>query len=530
LCNWAKELNSKKNQESYSLDRAKMSLPEHLTGFTNIQKMKGIPATVNRGVEKATGEWFSMSSWICGKERKGGETMLIRDPSTEECFAEVSIADEFLVAEALEGAQRALNGWRNRSAKERAGLLRSLAEMVRGHNMELSHLLTREVGKPAEAASAEVESAASLIEYFAEEGLRLAGTIPLQGHHREQVLVVREPIGVVAAIASFNYPLSILAAKAAPALAAGCTVVAKPDEHTPLATLRLARLASEAGLPDGVFSVVAGPGPQTGHALAVHPIPRLIAFTGSSAVGKQIQRLSADHVKRVVLEMGGHCPAIVCEDSDWKQFLPQIVDQAFKNSGQYCYRVSRIYVQDGIYSQFLDAFVNRASRLYPGSALHPRTRMGPLNNRDVLERVQEQVSIAVQGGARLLLGGSRPRGVEKGFFFLPTVLEVDLGTSVTQDEIFGPVVIISRFLDLDEAVRQANGTPYGLGAYLFTRDLGKALEYSRELEVGSLWINRVHQAYQEAPFGGVKESGLGREKSHFGIQEFTELKTIYLGY
>jgi succinate-semialdehyde dehydrogenase / glutarate-semialdehyde dehydrogenase len=404
---------------------------------------------------------------------------------------------------------------------------------VRLQQDEFAALLSRESGKPGKAALSEVQSAAALIDYFAQESLRLAGHIPLMGNPREKVLIVREPVGVVVGITPFNYPLSTLISKLAPALAVGCTVVVKPDEHTPLCALRLAQLALTTGLPPGVFNVVTGTGPETGHHLVHHPLPRLIAFTGSTAVGKKIQAASAPWVRKTILELGGHCPAIICADAPWQDLLPQLVAQIFKNTGQYCYRISRIFVAESIAADFLQGLLQAASALKVGPAADPATDLGPLNNAEIHASIVEQVGTAVRQGARVELGGCPLTAppCERGFYFPPTILtNVNSDMAIMREEIFGPVVMIQPFADVARAIDQANATPYGLAAYLFTRALGNALEWAEQLECGSVWINQIHQAYPQAPFGGMKESGLGREKSRFGIEEYTELKTIYLSY
>lgn len=396
---------------------------------------------------------------------------------------------------------------------------------------ELALQVCEEVGKPLPAARDEVSSAAHLMDYFAEEGRRLSGHVPQLGYPREQVLIVREPIGVVATITPFNYPLSTLVCKMAPALAVGCTVVAKPDDHTPLSTLQLAEMALEVGLPAGAFNVLTGPGRQVGRLLVEHPVPRLIAFTGSTEVGKEIQTISARWVRKVIMELGGHCPAIVCADAPWRDLLPQIIGQTFKNSGQYCYHISRIYVAEEIYGDFLQEFIRLTSRLRVGPAMASTTQLGPLNNERILRRVQGQVEAARREGAAVVLGGAPCDIPSGGFYYPPTVLtQVRPEMDIMREEVFGPVVMISPFASLPEAIEQANASAYGLAAYLFSSNLGNALEGAGQLEAGSVWINRIHQAYPEAPFGGMKESGLGREKSPWGLEEYTELKTLYFSY
>ena len=460
-----------------------------------------------------------------------GETYPLIDPSTGETFARSTAAGERLVDKALRGALEGFSKWRSTHASHRAGILHTLARRLREDQEHLALLICREIGKTLPAARAEVQSTAALMDYFAEEGLRIRGELPLLGYDRERVLIVREPVGVVGAITPYNYPLSTLACKLAPALAVGCTVVAKPDERTPLSTVRMAGLAVEAGLPPGAFNVVTGTGPGAGRLLAEHPVPRLIAFTGSREVGKEVLAMSGRWVRKAIMELGGSCPAIISKDAPWRDFLAAIVNQSMKNSGQYCYRISRIYVASEIFRDFLAAFVDSLRRLRTGPATEAGVDVGPLGDERALARIRAQVDAAVKEGARVEIGGGSPDGHLRGFYYSPTVLTgVEPGMAITQQEIFGPVVIVTPVRDMEAAVREANDTPYGLAAYLFSRDLASALEWADRLEVGSVWVNRIHQAYHEAPFGGMKESGLGREKSRFGIEEYTELKTIYMSY
>lgn len=475
-------------------------------------------------------------SALCGcfidaREVVEGEFYTLIDPSTGEAFARSVAAEERLVDAALQKAREALPKWRSTDAAHRASVLHALAGGLRRDEETLGLLICREMGKTLPAARAEVRSAASLMDYFAEEGLRIRGEIPLLGFKRERVLVVREPVGVVGAITPFNYPLSTLVCKLGPALAAGCTIVAKPDECSPLSTVKVAHLAVQAGLPPGVFNVVTGTGPGAGRLLVEHPVPRLITFTGSRSVGKEVMASSGKWVRKVILELGGHCPAIVAADAPWRDFLPAVVNQSMKNSGQYCYRISRIYVAEKMYAEFLAALKDLIERLRVGPADAPGVDVGPLSSERALLRLRAQVDEAVKEGARIETGGASPAAPARGYYYSPTVLTGVLpGMAIAGEEIFGPVVIVNPVKDMEEAVREANGTPYGLAAYLFSANLPEALEWADRLEVGSVWVNRIHQACNEAPFGGVKESGLGREKSHFGIEEYTELKTIYMSY
>ncbi len=471
----------------------------------------------------------SLGCLINGQWKTGRDRHPVFNPSTGEILAQVTIADRSMVYLALEGAQESLPSWRCLPSLERAELLHKFAARIREEEELLSLLLCNEVGKPIRSAREEALRTAALVDFFAEESLRLVGQMPLRGYPREQVLIVRVPVGVVVAITPFNYPLSTLACKVAPALGVGCTVVVKPDEHAPLSTLELAKIAMEVGFPPGVFNVVTGPGSEVGPFLLDHPIPGLISFTGSLEVGKQVQAASAKWVRKVILELGGHCPAFVCHDADWPAFLDVLVSQSLKNSGQYCYRPSQILVDSRIYEDFVKQFVTRASRYRVGPARDPNVELGPLNNRELFAKVRDQVAGAVKEGAKLALGGhtlDRP-----GFFYAPTVLtEIEPSMQILREDVFGPIVLLGRFDDIETAISQANSTPYGLAAYLFTGDLGNAIEWANRIQAGSVWVNRIHPAYPEAPFGGMKQSGLGRERAHVGVEEYTELKTIYLCY
>lgn len=471
-----------------------------------------------------------LGCWIDGAERLAEPWMAVCDPATEDPLAHVPVCDASWVHRAVTGAVQTQKAWAKEPPHRRRDVLRSLACLVRTHKDDLSGLLSRETGKPRSAAASEVDNTAQLIEYFAEEAYRLSGLLPLLGDPGRHTLVVREPVGVVAAITPFNYPLSTLICKAAPALAVGCAVVAKPDEHTPLASLALAKLSAEAGLPPGLFQVVTGPGPLTGALLVDHPDVRCISFTGSTEVGKEIQRRAASGVKRLILELGGTCPAVICEDADWHSHLPSMIAQAYKNSGQYCYRITRFYVAQSLWEAFVTEFTKRVMDLRVGPPEEPGVVLGPLNHRDILRRVEEQVARARQAGATVRQP-PLPGRLTRGFYYPPTVItDLPAHSPLLEEEIFGPVTFLIPFDGEEEAVAEANRCPYGLAAYVFTRDLGKGLRLAHDLEAGSVWINGIHQALPDAPFGGMKQSGLGREKSRFGVEAFTELKTIYMAY
>ncbi|MBI4672305.1 MAG: aldehyde dehydrogenase family protein [Chloroflexi bacterium] len=460
-----------------------------------------------------------------------GRTLPVYNPATGEIIDSVPAGNAEDADRAVRSARAAFDSWRARPMAERAALQHAAASALRTRKDEFARMLTLELGRPLAGARTEVERTAELLDYFAEEGLRLRGDIPLLNLPDERVLVVKEPVGVVVAIAPFNYPLTLLTFKLGAALITGCTVVAKPALDTPLTTLMLAELFSQVGFPPGAFNVVTGRGSEVGHALVEHPIPRKIGFTGGTAAGKCIAAAAAQTNKRLTLELGGQCPAIVCDDADLDVALPPLLRQTFDNSGQFCYRVNRMYIQRGIYDTFAERFAAAAGKLVVGNGMRPGCQLGPLVNEETWRKSEEHVHDALDHGARLLAGGVRLRGeeFERGYFFPPTVLaDTNHAMKIMTEETFGPVVGLMRVEHLDEAIGCANDTPFGLAAFVFSKNLANALRAAERCEAGSVWVNNIHRSYNQAPFGGFKESGLGREKSRYGLEEYLELKTIYL--
>lgn len=467
-------------------------------------------------------------TWTSGES---GRVIQVTDPATGAHVGEVPDASAADVHEACVAAATAFPTWRTVPAAERSRLLRAAAAELRTRADALAATLTSELGRPLGGSLQEVTRTADLVDYFAEEGVRLRGEIPLVNIPDERILIVREPVGVVAAIAPFNYPLTLLCMKVAPALATGCTVVAKPASTTPLSTLMLAEAFQDAGLPPGVLNIITGRGDEAGRALVEHPIPRKVSFTGGTAAGKAIAGAATGTLKRVTLELGGQSPAIVTDDVDLDRTIPGLVRQAYANTGQYCYRVSRVYFAGAGYEEFCAAFARAASDLELGNGFDPATEVGPLIDEAGYLRAQSHVDDAVSKGARLLSGGERLRGTTYagGYFMAPTVLaDTDHSMLVMRDETFGPVVGIMAVRDVDDAVAHANDSRYGLAAYVFSGDTATALGVADRCEAGTVWVNGIHRTYDFAPFGGYKESGWGREKSRFGLDEYTELKTIYL--
>lgn len=469
------------------------------------------------------GESLITGCWIHGREVLTHRLWSVEDPAERLIIARVHIASEKEVDQAVCSSGRAFSKWRALPPEKRAYWIRQWAASIKDNTEKLAEIISSEVGKPIRAARSEVQSAVEFLEYCAGEGSRVSARCSDNGF-----LVLREPVGVCGIITPYNYPLSTMAVKVGSALVAGCTVVVKPDEHTPLSSLLAARLATDAGIPPGVINVVCGPGEETGRLLVRHPLVRLISFTGSTKVGKEIYAASSEHVKRIILELGGNCPAIVARDSLWERHIDSMIEQTFKNTGQYCYRITRIIVHKSIYEAFVGSFVEKARKLRVGNPKSEETQLGPLNNLKIYENFRRQILSILEHGAEMILGQIPDEVPSTGYFVRPVVfLNIPRSARMEFQEYFGPVAFIIPFSDDDEALELANRTTFGLAAYIFTEDYRRALKWARNLEAGSVWINRIHQARFDAPFGGFKESGIGREKSIYGIEAFTELKTIY---
>ena len=446
-----------------------------------------------------------------------------------ETFACSNIED---VNEALHVANLAFKNWKKTPVAQRAVLQHKAATLMRQNTERLANSLASELGRPLAGCFTEISRSADLLDFYAEEGLRMKGEIPLHNLEGEKALIVREAIGVVVAITPFNYPITLLVMKLGAALMAGCTVVAKPSEDTPISTLILAEIFMEAGYPPGVFNVLTGWGYEIGNALIEHPITAKIAFTGGTSTGKRIGATAAMHNKRITLELGGQSPAIVCEDADITTAVIAIVRHAFANSGQFCYRVNRVYVHKTKYQAFLAQAVALAQKLKLGNP-HSNADMGPIVNQKIYQNSEAQVLDALEKGATVLTGGQRLRGEEydKGWYFPPTIIsDTNHSMKIMTEETFGPVVGIMPFETNEEAIALANDSEYGLAAYVFSEQVGTGLRMAESLEAGSVWINNISRSYHDVPFGGVKQSGIGREKGHYGIEAYTELKTIYLNY
>ncbi len=463
--------------------------------------------------------------WV---EGDAGATFAVLNPATGEELAQVPRMGASETRRAIESAQDAYRPWRATLAKERARILRRWADLMLEHRDDLALLLTTEQGKPLPESRLEIEYAASFLEWFGEEAKRVYGdTIPTYMHDR-RVVVTKEPVGVTAGITPWNFPAAMITRKAAPAIAAGCTMVLKPAEQTPLSALAVAKLAEEAGLPAGVFNVVTGDAddaPVIGAELTSNPIVRKLGFTGSTEIGKLLMEQCARQVKKVSLELGGNAPFMVFDDAELDEAVAGAVLCKYRNSGQTCISANRILVQDSVHDEFLRRLTEAVRALKVGAGTEPDVSVGPLIDDQALAKVERHVADALDGGAELVAGGDRH---ERGHtFFQPTVLSgVTASMAMTSEETFGPVAGVGRFATEQEAIEVANATPYGLAAYFYSRDTGRIWRVSEALEYGVVGINTGFISTEVAPFGGMKESGIGREGSKYGIDEWLELKYL----
>ncbi|WAM54385.1 NAD-dependent succinate-semialdehyde dehydrogenase [Vreelandella venusta] len=464
------------------------------------------------------GEW-------CGADKR----FAVTNPANGELLAEVPDLDADGARAAVAAAEAAGPSWKKRTAKERATLLRAWFDAIMAHQEDLARLMTLEQGKPLAESRGEVAYGASFVEFYAEESKRMAGeTLPGHGVDK-RILVFREPIGVVAAVTPWNFPLAMITRKCAPALAAGCTVVIKPAEATPLTALAVARLAELAGLPAGIINVVTASQPAPiGEVLTTDPRVRKFSFTGSTPVGKKLLAQCAGTVKKVSLELGGNAPFIVFDDADLDAAVEGAVASKYRNSGQTCVCTNRFLVQSGVYEAFVEKFAKRVAELNVGNGLDDGVMQGPLINQAAVEKVESHIGDALEKGGRLVCGG-KPHTLG-GTFFEPTIIaDVTDTMRVAREETFGPLAPVFRFETDEEAIAMANATEFGLAAYFYARDYRRIWHVMEGLEYGMVAVNEGILSTELAPFGGVKESGLGREGSRHGLDEFTELKYVCVG-
>ena len=467
-------------------------------------------------------------NFIDGQWSSGGPTYPVLNPANAALVANVQKAGAEETHLAIAAANRALPAWRKLTAKERSQKLKRWAELMLSNQKDLATLLSREQGKPLAEAMGEVVYAASFLEWFGEEAKRAYGDVIPSHKADARIIVVKEAIGVVAAITPWNFPLAMVTRKVGPALAAGCTMVLKPSEETPLSAFALAVLAEQAGIPAGVFNIVSGDATAIGGALQASSIVRKLSFTGSTRVGKLLMRQASDTLKKVSLELGGNAPFIVFDDADLDAAVKGAMASKFRNTGQTCVCVNRFFIQDGVYDAFTAKLAEAVAAMRVGDALQGETEQGPLINAAALAKVESHVGDAIEKGAKVLCGGRRH--ALGGTFFEPTILtEASNDMLIAQEETFGPVAACFRFKDEAEVLARANDTPFGLSAYFYSRDIGRVWRMAEGLEAGMVGINEGIISTEVAPFGGIKESGLGREGSKYGLDDYLELKYLLMG-
>ena len=463
--------------------------------------------------------------WI---DARSGDAIEVHNPATREVVGTVPALGREETRAAIEAADAAWSGWRSRPAKDRAGLLRRWFELLMAYQDDLAVLMTSEQGKPLAESRGEIAYAASFIEWFAEEAKRVYGDVINHPQPGKRIVVLKQPIGVVASITPWNFPAAMITRKCAPALAAGCPVVIRPASQTPLTALALAELADRAGIPPGVVNVITGPSGPMGAELTSNPTVRKLSFTGSTEVGKLLMSQCAATVKKVSLELGGNAPFIVFDDADLDAAVVGAMASKYRNAGQTCVCANRVLVQDGVYDAVSTKMASAVAGLKVGNGLEDGTQQGPLIDMRAVEKVEEHIADAVGKGAAVAVGGGRHS--LGGSFFQPTLLTgVTPAMAVAREETFGPVAPLFRFSTEDEAVRMANDTEFGLAAYFYSRDIGRIWRVSEGLEYGIVGVNEGIISNEVAPFGGVKESGIGREGSKYGMDDFVEIKYLCMG-
>lgn len=464
-------------------------------------------------------------AWI---DADSGETVEVTNPATGETLGHVPKMGAAETRRAIEAAEAAWPAWRAKTAKERAQILRRWFDLMMEHQEDLAILMTMEQGKPLTESRGEIAYGASFVEWFAEEAKRIYGDV-IPGHQPDKrIVVLKQPVGVVAAITPWNFPNAMITRKAAPALAAGCPIVLKPASQTPFSALALAELGERAGLPTGIFSIVTGSAREIGGEMTGNPIVRKVTFTGSTEVGKLLMQQSAETVKKVSMELGGNAPFLVFDDADLDAAVEGAMMSKFRNTGQTCVCANRIYVQDSVYDAFAAKLAEKVRGLKVGYGLEEGVSQGPLIDMAAIEKVEEHVADATGKGARVVAGGQRHD--LGGTFFQPTLLtEVTTDMKVTKEETFGPVAPLFRFTTEEEGIALANDTEFGLASYFYARDMSRIWRVGEALESGIVGINTGIISTEVAPFGGVKESGVGREGSKYGIDDYLEIKYLCIG-
>lgn len=473
---------------------------------------------------------FRQQAYINGAwaDADSGEKLKVNNPATGEIIGSVPKMGATETRRAIEAADKALPAWRALTAKERANKLRKWFDLMMANQEDLARLMTLEQGKPLTESRGEIAYAASFLEWFGEEAKRVYGDM-IPGHQADKrLMVLKQPIGVTAAITPWNFPSAMITRKAGPALAAGCTMVLKPASQTPYSALALAELAERAGIPKGVFNVVTGSAGEVGSELTGNPLVRKLTFTGSTEIGRQLMKECAKDIKKVSLELGGNAPFIVFDDADLDAATEGALISKYRNNGQTCVCANRLYIQDGIYDAFVEKLVAAVAKLNLGNGMDSGITTGPLIDAKAMIKVQEHIEDAVSKGARVVAGG-KPHALG-GTFFEPTVLvDVPRDAAVAKEETFGPLAPLFRFKDEAEVIAMANDTEFGLASYFYARDLSRVFRVSEALEYGIVGVNTGIISNEVAPFGGIKASGLGREGSKYGIEDYLEIKYICIG-
>jgi len=491
----------------------------------NAPAQAGLPAVSLRDPRLFREQCYLDGAWTGADS---GGSIKVNNPATGEIIGSVPDMGAAEARRAIEAADRAWPAWRAKTAKERAVVLRKWFDLMMANQDDLGLLLTTEQGKPLAEAKGEIAYGASFIEWFAEEGKRIYGDVIPQHQSDKRILVLKQPIGVAAMITPWNFPNAMITRKAGPALAAGCTVVLKPASQTPYSALALAELAERAGIPKGVFNVITGNSRAIGGELTANPTVRKLSFTGSTETGRVLMRQSADTIKKLSLELGGNAPFIVFDDADIDAAVDGAIASKYRNAGQTCVCANRIYVQDSVYDQFAQKLATKVEAFKVGRGTEPGVVIGPLIDEPGLEKVEQHVADATAKGAKVMLGGKRHK--LGGLFFEPTILTgVTQAMKVSREETFGPVAPLFRFKTDEEAISMVNDTEFGLAGYFYSRDIGRVFRVAEAMETGMVCVNSGILSTEIAPFGGVKQSGLGREGSKYGIEEYLEIKYILIG-
>lgn len=473
-------------------------------------------------------ELFKTGYLVDGKWLALGETFEVLNPATGEVVARVAKAGKKETEAAIEAASKAFPAWRAKTAKQRSDLLYVWYQLILQHKSWLARLMTLEQGKPLKEAEGEVEYAASFIQWFAEQAKRANGEIIPPVKTGSRILATREPVGVVAAITPWNFPMAMLTRKLGPALAAGCTGVIKPANNTPLCAFALLELARQAGIPDGVLNAVAGKTSEISDVIMASQQVRKISFTGSTAVGKTLMRNAAQTMKKVSMELGGNAPYIVFDDADIDEAVNGAIANKFRNAGQVCVSVNRFFIQQGVYDQFVNKLAEAVKNLKVGNGLEEGVVVGPLIESSAVDKVREHVEDALAKGGKALVGG-KPHALGGNFWQPTVIIDARDEMKLAQEETFGPLAACFSFKTEEEVIERANNTPFGLAAYFYTQNLQRVFRVSQALESGMVGINECAVSTELGPFGGVKESGLGREGSVLGLEEFLEVKTLHIG-